>query len=80
MNTLINLIIYLLIFAILLSLLWYVLKALTPYLPAPLGQWIHIIVIVIGGILLVGLLLSLTGGGGINFPRFGFLRALLTFA
>jgi hypothetical protein len=78
MNTLINLIVYLLIFGILLSLLWYVLKALP--LPEPLGQWIHIIVIVIGAVLLIGLLLSLTGSGGINFPRFGALRALLTFA
>jgi hypothetical protein len=80
MNTLINLIIYLLIFGILLSLLYYVLRAISPHLPAPLAQWINIIVMVIGAILLIGLLLSLTGGGGINFPRFGFLPGLPTSA
>ena len=66
MNTLLNFIIYLLIFGILISLLWYVLRALP--IPEPLNQWINIIVVVIGAVVLIGLLLSLTGSGGL-LPR-----------
>jgi hypothetical protein len=76
-TTLINLIIYILIIGILLWILQYVINNV-PAL-APFRQMAQVVLVVIGGLLLIMVLLSLLGSG-VNLPRFGSLRDLLTYA
>lgn len=61
----VNLIVWLLVLVIGLSLVWYILQ--NAPLPPPLRQWATMIVVVLGGIFLILLLLSMTGSG--PFPR-----------
>lgn len=60
----IDLLVYLAAFVIIAIVIWYVLSQLT--LPEPLNKIVMIVLVVIGAIILIGLLFSLTGHGG--FP------------
>ena len=67
MNNIINVIIWLLVLVIALSIIWYILQN-APF-PPILKQWATMIIVVLGGIFLIMLLLSIGGGGPL--PRFG---------
>jgi hypothetical protein len=67
MNTMLNLIIWLLVIVIGLSILWYILQ--NAPLPPIIKQWATMIVVVLAGIMLIMLLLSMSGSGPL--PRFG---------
>ena len=57
----IDILVYLAIFAIVAILVWYVLQQVP--LPPPLKQILLIVVVVIGGIILIDILLNFTGYG-----------------
>jgi hypothetical protein len=59
--SLITLLIYLLVLVIVFALVWWVLTQVT--LPAPIGQFVRVIVVVIFALILIGLLLHVAGVG-----------------
>lgn len=59
----IELLVYLAVFVIVVIVIWYILSQLT--LPEPLNKILMIVLVVVGAIILIGLLLNLTGHGGI---------------
>lgn len=69
LGTLINLLIWLII----LGVLWYAIEYAITHLPVPdpPARLIRIVVVLIFCLLIIGVLLSMVGGGGvINLPRF----------
>jgi hypothetical protein len=62
----ITLLVYLAVFIILAVLIWWLLQQVT--LPEPLNKIVMIVFVVIGAIVLIGLLLSVSGGGGLHLP------------
>jgi len=69
--SLIALLVYVAVFTIIAIVIWWVLSQLP--LPAPLKQILIIVLVVIGAILLIYLLLSITGmgGSGLRIGRIG---------
>jgi heme A synthase len=59
----IELLVYLAVFVIVVIVIWYILSQLT--LPEPLNKILMIVLVVVGAVILIGLLLNLTGHGGI---------------
>lgn len=70
----IELLVYLAVFVIVVIVIWYILSQLT--LPEPLNKILMIVLVVVGAIILIGLLLNLTGHGGIPL-RIGSDRSTL---
>ena len=62
----IQLLVYLTVFVILMILVWWILQQVA--LPEPLNRIILIVFVVIGAIVLISLLLSATGSGGLHMP------------
>ena len=62
----IQLLVYLTVFVILAILVWWILQQVA--LPEPLNRIILIVFVVIGAIVLISLLLSATGSGGLHMP------------
>lgn len=68
-GALFTLLIYLVIVAILVALVYYVVDAIP--LPPPVGRLIKIAVVVIACLIIILLLLSLVGNVNLNLPRVG---------
>ena len=59
----IDILVYLAVFVILAIVVWWLLSQLD--LPEPLRKIISIVIVVIGAVILIGILLNVTGHGGI---------------
>lgn len=64
---LINLIVWLAVIAILLTLVFWILPQIE--LPEPVGRILRIVIVVVVVLVIVLLLLQIVGGGGVNLPR-----------
>jgi hypothetical protein len=62
----IGLLIYLAVFVIVAALVWWVLQQLP--LPEPIAKIVLILFVVICAIILISILLSMVGGGGLHVP------------
>jgi hypothetical protein len=62
----IGLLIYLAVFVIVAALVWWVLQQLP--LPEPIAKIVLILFVVICAIILISILLSMVGGGGLHIP------------
>ena len=62
----INLLVYLAVFVIVAALVWWVLQQLT--LPEPIQKIVLILFVVICALILISILLSVVGGGGLHVP------------
>jgi branched-subunit amino acid permease len=61
---LLTLLVYLAVFVIVVILIWWLLQQIT--LPDPLGKILTIVLVVVAAVILIGILLSFTGHGGIR--------------
>ncbi len=59
----VDIVVYLAVLVIVVILLWWLLSQIT--LPEPLHKILVIVLVVVGAVLLIGVLLSMTGHGGI---------------
>jgi len=62
----INLLVYLAVFVIVAALVWWILQQLT--LPEPIAKIVLILFVVISVLILISILLSAVGGGGLHVP------------